>query len=271
MVGNVIFCLLRLLPQVTRAKAEHQALTAEKTDRRSKRQTDRKDFMRFVCRSRRRIIANYYIASHILRHNDEKGMSMEGIKATSDILIIAGSETTATLLSGATFCLLKNPSCLAKAIDEVRQAFVLTSDITFATVAARLPYLNACLEETLRMYPPVPMILARQTEPEGDIVNGRLVPPNVSARSRKPKQYQSINLYRYPLVSTHQAPPCPPAIRTFVLGELVRRAMLTEAFSCRKTRYVLLFRSNIRHRDDRYTSYGRRAKAINQSFGKNLP
>lgn len=112
-------------------------------------------------------------------------MSIQEIKATSEILIIAGSETTATTLSGATFYMLKNPSCLARAIDEVRQAFVLESDITFATVAARLPYLNACLEETLRMYPPVPTTLSRRTGPEGDIINGRFVPANVSNPFRK--------------------------------------------------------------------------------------
>lgn len=49
-VGNVIFALFRLFPQATRAVAEHKALTAHKTDQRLERQTDRRDFMRFVYR-----------------------------------------------------------------------------------------------------------------------------------------------------------------------------------------------------------------------------
>lgn len=212
-VGNVvIFALSRLFPQAMRAQAEHQALTAEKTDRRFKRQTDRRDFMRFVYGFVRNPCANHYIFSHILRHNDEKGMSIEEIKATSEVLIIAGSETTATTLSGATFYLLKNPLSLAKASDEVRQAFVRASDIAFDTVTTRLPYLNACLEETLRMYPPVPTALSRRTGPEGDVINGRFVPAHVSTCSGKPKYHRSIHSCRYQLVSTYGAPTSPPTI-----------------------------------------------------------
>lgn len=107
-------------------------------------------------------------------------MTREEIKATSRVLIIAGSETTATLLSGATFLLLKNPSAMKKAVDEVRNTFVHASDITFASVTAQLPYLNACLEESLRLYPPVPTVLPRRTGPEGDIINGCFIPPDVS-------------------------------------------------------------------------------------------
>jgi cytochrome P450 len=110
-------------------------------------------------------------------------MTQEEIKATSGILIIAGSETTATLLSGATLLLLKNPAAFIKAVDEVRMTFHRASEITFAAVNVKLPYLNACLEEALRLYPPVPSVLPRRTGPEGDIINGRFVPPDVSSTS----------------------------------------------------------------------------------------
>lgn len=182
-VGNVVFALFRLFPQATRAGAEHRALTAQKAEQRFERKTDRRDFM-----------------SYILRHNDEKGMTGEEIKATSGILIIAGSETTATLLSGATFHLLKNPSSLAKAVDEVRQAFLHASDITFDAVTTRLPYLNACLEETLRLYPPVPSVLPRRTGPEGDIINGRFIPPNISVGVHPWSAYLSVSNFKDPEV-----------------------------------------------------------------------
>lgn len=53
--------------------------------------------------------------------------------------IIAGSETTATILSGATFLLLKNPACLEKLKQEVRSTFKSEDEITFTSVD-RLPY-----------------------------------------------------------------------------------------------------------------------------------
>ncbi len=107
-------------------------------------------------------------------------MTIEEIKVTSGILIIAGSETTATLLSGLTYLLLENPETLAKAVGEVRNTFVHASDITFATVATQMPYLNACIEEGLRLYPLVLSVLPRRTGPGGDLINGRFVPPHVS-------------------------------------------------------------------------------------------
>lgn len=106
-------------------------------------------------------------------------MSREEIGATTEVLLLAGSETTATLLCGATFCLLKNPDSLGKLTDEVRNAFSSTADMTVKSLA-RLPYLQACLDEALRFYPPVPGTLARRVIPQGDVVNGQFIPGNVS-------------------------------------------------------------------------------------------
>lgn len=105
-------------------------------------------------------------------------MSREEIGATTEVLLIAGSETTATLLCGATFCLLKNPDSLQKLTDEVRNAFSSAADMTLRSLA-RLPYLQACLDEALRLYPPVPGTLPRRVLPQGDIVNGQFIPGNV--------------------------------------------------------------------------------------------
>ena len=135
-------------------------------------------------------------------------MTRDEIKATSGILVIAGSETTATLLSGATFLLLKNPSSLAKAVNEVRKSFVHASDITFASVTAQLPYLNACLEESLRLYPPVPTVLPRRTARDGDIINGHFVPPDVS-KVQSTKNNADKYRPRPPLASTPGALTCP--------------------------------------------------------------
>lgn len=106
-------------------------------------------------------------------------MSRDEIMGTSGILIVAGSETTATLLSGATYHLLRNRTAYAKAQDEVRSAFAAPEEMTLARLA-QLPYLQAVLEESLRVYPPVPVALPRRTPPEGAWIAGTWVPGNVS-------------------------------------------------------------------------------------------
>ena len=108
-------------------------------------------------------------------------MSRKELMSTSGLLIIAGSETTATLLSGVTYYLLKTPHAYAKLKEEVRGAFEKAEEITL-TSTSQLPYLQACLEEALRIYPPVPLALPRRTRPEGDIISGVFVPGNVMYR-----------------------------------------------------------------------------------------
>ena len=104
---------------------------------------------------------------------------MRMLQSNSGILIIAGSETTATLLSGATYLLLMNPEALRKATNEVRNAFKNDDEITFTSVN-NLSYLMACLTEALRMYPPVPLGLPRVTPAGGARVAGHHIPAQIS-------------------------------------------------------------------------------------------
>ncbi|CAH1447162.1 unnamed protein product [Lactuca virosa] len=83
------------------------------------------------------------------------------IKATTLILILTGSESTAETLTWALSLLLNNPDIMKKAQKEVdihvgREKWVEESDINF------LPYLQAIVKETLRMYPPGPLAGPRE-------------------------------------------------------------------------------------------------------------
>jgi cytochrome P450 len=48
------------------------------------------------------------------------------------------------------------------------------------TSIATLPYLNAVLEESLRIYPPIPAMLPRLVPEKGAMINGEYVPAEVS-------------------------------------------------------------------------------------------
>lgn len=108
---------------------------------------------------------------------------MGKLQANAGILIIGGSETTATLLSGVTFLLLTNPNALKKLTEEVRSAFKSEDEIDFVSVS-NLTYMLACLDEALRMYPPVPTGLPRVVPKGGAVVCGNHIPENVSAEKR---------------------------------------------------------------------------------------
>lgn len=106
-------------------------------------------------------------------------MPPRDIESHAGLLIVAGSETTATLLSGATYMLLKNPQVLARLTHEVRSAFTSEDEINIAS-AAQLTYLNACIDESLRSYPPVPIGLPRVVPKGGKVFSGKFVPEGVS-------------------------------------------------------------------------------------------
>jgi cytochrome P450 len=106
-------------------------------------------------------------------------MPLQKLETNSSTLIIAGSETTATLLSGVTYLLLTSPDSLAKLTTEIRSAFSDDKEIDINSVNP-LKYLQACLEEALRMYPPVPIGLPRIVPPGGGSISGHYVPENVS-------------------------------------------------------------------------------------------
>lgn len=104
---------------------------------------------------------------------------MEKLQANAGALIIAGSETTATLLSGVTYLLLKNPAALEKLTEEVRSTFKSEDEISINSVG-HLKYMLACLDEALRIYPPTPSGLPRVVPQGGVNIVGNFVPENVS-------------------------------------------------------------------------------------------
>ncbi|RYC65673.1 hypothetical protein CHU98_g552 [Xylaria longipes] len=125
-------------------------------------------------------------------------MSLQQLDGNAQILMLAGSETTATLLSGSysalfiyigeinsslflglTFLLLKHPRVLAKLTKEIRTTFNHPDEITVSGVNS-CKYLFACIEEGLRIYPPSPQPHHRIIPSAGAFVNGEFLPAGTS-------------------------------------------------------------------------------------------
>lgn len=154
--------LLKLVPQSIRDKHKmHSEFAHARVDRRLERKDARPDIWGLV-----------------LEKEGNGGLSKREMYANSNIFMIAGTETTATLLSGLTYYLLSNPEKLAKLTTEIR-SIQTEQEITIERLQG-LRYLHACVEEGLRMYPPVNNGLPRIAPPGGVVVDGRQVPAGVS-------------------------------------------------------------------------------------------
>lgn len=74
-------------------------------------------------------------------------MNFEELASNAFVLIVAGSEATATLLTAATYFLARNPDSLAKLAGEVRSAFQSEGQVDMIS-AQNLSYLLAVLDES---------------------------------------------------------------------------------------------------------------------------
>jgi cytochrome P450 len=75
--------------------------------------------------------------------------------------------------------MLKRPETYQKLKEEIRSSFNSEEEMT-VTVLGGLKYLNACLEEGLRIYPPAPSMHPRIAPRDGGIVCGLFIPEGVS-------------------------------------------------------------------------------------------
>ncbi|KAG9233573.1 fatty acid hydroxylase [Amylocarpus encephaloides] len=102
-----------------------------------------------------------------------EGLTDESICNNMITFLIAGHETTAGLLSFTFYNLLKHPAAYQKAQKEVDDV-VGTNPITVAHMS-KLPYVEACLKEALRLNPTAPAFTVgpRDDLPEGPILIGR--------------------------------------------------------------------------------------------------
>lgn len=113
--------------------------------------------------------------------NGEQQLSRDELVQNGIVLVVAGSETTATLLSGTTWFLCKNRDKYKKVVKEVRSAFKTDDEIT-PTSVNELEYMRAVLSEVLRMFPPAGAAFPRIiTNPAGQEVAGYFVPQGVNA------------------------------------------------------------------------------------------
>ncbi|XXH01251.1 hypothetical protein Hte_007605 [Hypoxylon texense] len=130
----------------------HRQLIADKVQRRFNLEQERPEIM-----------------SYIMKGSGDEELPLDTINATFLELTTAGSETTATVLSGTLNYLLQNREKLGLLEQEIRG--FEEEDLTLNTLQD-LRYLNAVLKEGLRLCPPVPWILSRRVPNGGAYVCG---------------------------------------------------------------------------------------------------
>lgn len=167
--------------EATQTRAQFLGFVKEKVNNRLSSEAIRPDFMTYAT-----------------KYQDEKGLTEGELHVNASLFLVAGSETTATMLSGTTYWLLRMPEKMRALTKEIRDHFGGMDEMTIDAVTG-LPYLNAVINEGLRMcapqklrastestntnrYPPVPVGFPRKVPAGGDTVSGYYLPEDVSPR-----------------------------------------------------------------------------------------
>ncbi|KAL7928659.1 cytochrome P450, partial [Trichoderma chlorosporum] len=106
-------------------------------------------------------------------NNGELGFVGEELLTSSSLITGAGAETTAAAMSALVFYICSNSNAHNRLVEELHSTFANEEDITLKATQ-QLEYLHACIEETLRVYPPI-----NETPPRicpGDTIDGKYIP-----------------------------------------------------------------------------------------------
>ena len=161
---SVEFLFQKLIPKsVIEGQRQHTQYANRMINRRLDLKTDRPDFM-----------------TPFMKNNlNFENMSRDEILSTFNFIIVGGSETTATTLTGIFNHLSRSERILQRLCTEIRTKFKKETDITIDKIHS-LPYLEAVLNEGLRMCNPIPGGLPRVVPEGGDTYAGVYLPGGVS-------------------------------------------------------------------------------------------
>ena len=126
---------------------------------------------------------------------EKAALSPIEMRLNSATIIGAGTGTTATWLSTNVHSITTNPGVHAKLKHEIREAFDSDSGITHEQVA-KLPYLAAVMQESLRIHCPSPSATGRIVPAGGEVIDGVAVPGGTTVGVHQHAAYHSPSNFR---------------------------------------------------------------------------
>jgi cytochrome P450 len=122
----------------------------------------------FIATARKRMDAEPSLRAHptnlieaMIAARDTGGSGVDDADVAGNVLtmLLAGEDTTANTLAWMIYLLSRNPAALARARDEVRAVLGTGSLPSQYEQLARLPFVEACTNETMRLRPVAPLII----------------------------------------------------------------------------------------------------------------
>ncbi|XP_061361830.1 cytochrome P450 71D10-like [Gastrolobium bilobum] len=182
---------IKVLPFITRIRAKLQRLRNEIDRILDNIIKEHKENKRGHCESEEDLVD--VLLS--IQKQDDLGLHLtdDNLRAVLLDMFIGGSETSSTTIEWAMSELMKNPKVMQEAQAEVRRVCGSKGDVDEADTH-QLKYLNSVIKETLRLHPPLPMLLPRENSESSEIMGYQIpaktkVIVNFWAIGRDPKHW----------------------------------------------------------------------------------
>ncbi|KAL9593580.1 MAG: hypothetical protein Q9219_007485 [cf. Caloplaca sp. 3 TL-2023] len=133
--------------------------------------------------------------------NTGEGLTTSDLNAEAIGLIVAGSDTMATTMTATLFYLLHHRPILNRLYNEIDDRFSSVEDIVMGPELNSCHFLRACLDETMRLSPPVGGILPREVLQGGIIIDDNFFPEGtdigtpIYALHRQEKYFHKASSY----------------------------------------------------------------------------
>ncbi|MEL6321543.1 MAG: cytochrome P450 [Cyanobacteria bacterium J06626_14] len=139
------------------------------------------------------------ILSLLMAARDPEGQPMSDVELRDELitLLFAGHETTASALAWAVYWIAYLPEVRSRLLTEIESV----DDVADPMAIARLPYLNAVCQETLRLYPiaisAFPRVVQQPMEIAGYWIEaGTVIMPSIYLAHHRPSVYPEPKQFR---------------------------------------------------------------------------
>ncbi|XP_059618288.1 probable cytochrome P450 6d5 [Phlebotomus argentipes] len=165
-IRNALFLILPRVAEMIKLKTVDDdyeqfifSMVNQTIDYREKNNINRKDFMQLLLQLRNTGKIDYGEDWNIKSNKDDvKKLSVNELAAQVHVFFLAGFETSSTTMSFCLYELARNPEIQAKVQTEIDQVLEKYQGKWSYDAIMEMKYLECCIDEALRMYPPVPLL-----------------------------------------------------------------------------------------------------------------
>lgn len=132
------------------------------------------------------------------RTADDEPLDIEYIKSEILLVLLAGADTTGTVMQGLVHQCITRPDIYKKLVGEIDAADVgghLSTPPQYEEVSVHCPFYVACVREVMRLWPSSPALFPRLVSGQGIDFDGKLAPAGVEVASTPFLIHRDKNMY----------------------------------------------------------------------------